>query len=243
MSTPGPLDPRQRHVGQFETVETHLDGRQAQIHTSMPGQIVSFDASKMTATVQPAIQGIQTKIDGSRVTTTISPIHDVPVHFPSGGGFTLTFPVKPGDECLLVFMERSMDNWFQHGGTQLPSDRRMHDINDCVAYVGLRSQPNVISGISTTGVQLRSDAGTDFVEVDNGNLTVQTVGLLRFKAGSISFEAPTVAWTGTSGATGAMNINANITTTGTLTNNGVNVSSSHKHGGITRGGALSDAPT
>jgi hypothetical protein len=147
--------------------------------------------------------------------------------------------VKPGDECLLVFLERSMDNWHQHGGVQEPSDHRMHDINDAVAYVGLRSQPNVISGISTTGVQLRSDAGTDFVEVDNGNLTVQTVGLLRFKAGSISFEAPTVAWTGTSGATGAMNINANITTTGTHTNNGHDISSTHRHtnsGGSGTGG-------
>jgi hypothetical protein len=30
-------------------------------------------------------------------------LNDLPVVFPRGGGVTLTFPIKEGDECLIVF--------------------------------------------------------------------------------------------------------------------------------------------
>jgi hypothetical protein len=201
---PGPLEIRQRSVDRYESMQTHLDGRQAEIHTSMPGRIVSFNPQKMTAVVQPALTGFNTQLDGTRKPLNITTIADVPVHFPAGGGFTLTFPVKAGDECLIVFSERSIDNWHQHGGTQEPSDWRMHDINDAVVHVGLRSQPNVIPNVHATNVQLRSDDGNSFVEISAGGITLKTPGTLTINA-------------------------AAIVTTGTFTNNGVNISSTHTH--------------
>jgi hypothetical protein len=229
-TAPGALDPRQRYADRFETIQTHLDGRQAQIHTSMPGQIVSFNAAKMTATVQPAIQAINTQNDGTRVPVTIAAITDVPVHFPAGGGFTLTFPVKAGDECLIVFNERSIDNWHQHGGQQAPSDHRMHDINDCVVHVGLRSQANPLTGVSTTGVQLRNESGTDFVQLDATGITLKTGGAINLLAtGVINIQAFGVNVSNTTGGIGEMVINANVGTAGTLKNNNVNVGSGHTH--------------
>jgi hypothetical protein len=188
--TPGLIELRQRQTDNIEAMQTHLDGRQAQIHTSMPGKIVSFDPAKMTATVQPAIQGINTKVDGTRAPVTLTTVSDVPVHFPAGGGYTLTFPVKPGDECMLVFMERSIDNWHQQGGVQTPSDHRMHDINDCIAHVGLRSQPNVIPALSTTSVQMRSDGGGDYVEVSAAGITVKTAGTITLQGSSVKIITP-----------------------------------------------------
>jgi hypothetical protein len=126
----GPLEWRQHQTDDFEAAQTHADARQAQIHTSMPGKIVSFDPKTMTAVVQPALQSMQKQNDGSAKPVDIHPIADVPVHFPGGGGHAMTFPVKVGDECMIQFAERSIDNWHQHGGTQQPSDYRMHDIND-----------------------------------------------------------------------------------------------------------------
>ena len=221
-TAPGALDPRQRYADRFETIQTHLDGRQAQIHTSMPGQIVSFNAAKMTATVKPAIQAINTQNDGTRVPVTIAAITDGPVHFPAGGGFTLTFPVKAGDECLIVFNERSIDNWHQHGGQQAPSDHRMHDINDCVVHVGLRSQANPLTGVSTTGVQLRNETGTDYIQLDSTGITLKTNGVINLQAFGINVS-------NTAGGIGTMVINANIGTAGTLQNNSVNVGSTHTH--------------
>jgi len=221
-TAPGALDPRQRYADRFESIQTHLDGRQAQIHTSMPGQIVSFNAAKMTATVQPAIQAVHTQPDGNRVPVSITQITDVPVHFPAGGGFTLTFPVRAGDECLIVFNERSIDNWHQHGGQQAPSDHRMHDINDCVVHVGLRSQANPLTGVSTTGVQLRNETGTDYIQLDATGITLKTVGILNIQAFGVNVSSAT-------GGIGEMVINANVGTAGTLKNNNVNVGSTHTH--------------
>ena len=60
------LDYRQRFYDPVETLQVAMDGRQSQIHTSMPGHIVSYDPKTMTAVVQPAIQGMHTQPDGTR---------------------------------------------------------------------------------------------------------------------------------------------------------------------------------
>jgi hypothetical protein len=170
-----PLDPRQRIDDPMEAMQAALDRRQAQIHTAFPGRIISYNAAKATATVQPLIQGVRTKPDGTREGVQIAPIADVPVHFTGGGGYWFTFPVRADDECLLVFSERNIDNWYQHGGSQLPGDWRMHDISDAICLVGSRSQPKVpgatggslrsAPGPSGGTVQLRSDDGATLIEM------------------------------------------------------------------------------
>lgn len=172
------IDQRQLKADPLETQRTIDDGHQAQIHTAMPGHIVAFNANAMTATVQLGIKGIRTKKDGTREQVTISQLQDVPVLFHGGGGHTLTLPISPDDECLVVFAERSIDNWWQQGGVQDSTDWRMHDINDGFAIVGLRSTPNVLGAggtapiTNTSTVQLRSNDGKTVVQVDGPNKAI-----------------------------------------------------------------------
>ena len=173
--TGGPLDQRQRYDDYIEAHQTGLDGRQAQIHTSQPGLISSFDAGAMTVKVQPATQAMETQQDGSRKPVDPTPLHDVPVHFPGGGGYTLTFPINGQDEALLIHQHRSIDNWHTMGGTQPISDYRMHDVNDAVAMVGLRNKTRALSGVHTGNVQLRSDDGSRFLEINNSGDTIRVV--------------------------------------------------------------------
>jgi hypothetical protein len=166
------LDPRQVYADDLEASQTEHDARQSQIHTAMPGVIVSYNAATMTAVVQPALQGMRTMMDGTRQPVTISPIQDVPVHFPGGGGHIFTFPVAAGDECLIIFSERSIDNWHQHGSVQQPSDWRMHDINDAFVMVGTRAQPAVPQAVDPNTVQMRSDDKMTLVQIDGKNKTI-----------------------------------------------------------------------
>ena len=69
----------------------------------------------------------------------------MPVVFPGGGGFALTFPVAAGDECLVVFASRCIDAWWQSGGVGEPMEPRMHDLSDGFALIGVRSQPAHVS--------------------------------------------------------------------------------------------------
>lgn len=125
------------------------------VHTGMPGIVKSFDAGTQTAKVQPAIKRIW--VDDGAVA--LPECVDVPVFFPGGGGFVLTFPVTAGDGCLLVFAERAIDYWWEKGGVQEPSEVRMHDLSDAFAFVGMRPKPQKISDFKTGDAELRVPFG------------------------------------------------------------------------------------
>lgn len=103
------------------------------VHTALPGQIVSYDYTTQKAVIQPCLK--KRYLDG---TTQEMPIlNNVPVIFPRAGEASLTFPVVPGDTCLLLFIERSTDLWKSVGGVVAPNDPRKFDLSDAVAIMGL----------------------------------------------------------------------------------------------------------
>lgn len=103
------------------------------VHTALPGQIISYDHKMQKATIQPCLK--KSYLDG---TTQEMPIlNNVPVIFPRAGGASLTFPVLSGDTCLLLFVERSTDLWKSVGGVVAPNDPRKFDLSDAVAIMGL----------------------------------------------------------------------------------------------------------
>lgn len=141
-------------AGEQETLNQLKKQVSSVLRVALPGTVESFDAETVTATIQLGILGLS---DGE--STALSVLNDVPVMFPRGGGCSLTFPVKKGDECLVIFADRSIDFWWQSGGIQEPVDDRMHDLSDAFCIVGPQSQAKKISGISTSSVELRSDDG------------------------------------------------------------------------------------
>lgn len=64
---------------------------------------------------------------------------DVPVIVMGGGKFNLSFPITKGDECLIMFNDRSIDNWFQSGQVLGLASNRLHSFSDGIALVGLKS--------------------------------------------------------------------------------------------------------
>lgn len=168
------------------------------LRVAMPGIIQSFDPETVTCVVQPAISGTQTDSSGNEQSAPLPLLSDVPVIFPRGGGVTLTFPVKAGDECLVIFADRCIDFWWQSGGIQDPVDTRQHDLSDAFALVGPQSQAQKISGISTSAAQLRTDDGAAFIEVAAGhNITVTTPGKLVANAqGGTEITSPTIVLNG-----------------------------------------------
>lgn len=56
-----------------------------------------------------------------------------------------TFPLKYGDECLLLFADREIESWFINGDVNPEWYPRMHDLTDAVAIVGIRSLPKMIN--------------------------------------------------------------------------------------------------
>lgn len=163
------MDRRERLNDPLVAMLAAFSGLQARLWTALPGIVQSYDAAKMTVVVQPAIKAQQLFPDGSKSWVTLPLLLDCPVMFPTGGGFTLTFPIAAGDEVLVVFASRCIDAWWESGGVQTQLEFRMHDLSDGFAIPGPRSQPRVLSNVSTDTVQLRRDNGSTYIELDGSN--------------------------------------------------------------------------
>lgn len=166
------MDRRERVNDLNEMLLAAFQGWQSNLWTALPGYVTAFDPAKKTVSVQPTIKGRIRNVDGTYRTQPLPLLLDCPVFFPSGGGYTLTFPIVAGDECLVVFASRCIDAWWYSGGIQDPAMVRMHDLSDGFVFVGISSVPKVPANISITSVQLRSDDGATKVDLINGTITV-----------------------------------------------------------------------
>lgn len=218
-----------------ESLRVAIGANRATIWTCLPGIIESVNLTAMTAVVQLTVQGQSRVVEGTWSNVDLPPILDCPIIFQSGGGYTLTFPIAPGDECVVHFASRCFDAWWQSGGVQPQAEFRMHDLSDGFVKVGPRSQPRVIPNISATTAQLRSDDGAVYVELAAGHV----VNIVA--PGGINLVGP-VHMTSTCQIDGAVNTNSTITAAAEVSANGHTVSA-HKHGGVSAGAAQTATPT
>ena len=94
------------------------------LHCALPGTVVSFDAERQTAEIQPAV----------KVGSMSYPIlADEPVFMP------VPFEVHPGDACLVVFSDVDIDAWLETGEAAVPNSARRHSLSDGFAFVGFRT--------------------------------------------------------------------------------------------------------
>ena len=199
------------------------------LRVSMVGIVQSFDVAKQTVTVQLVTsEKINVPTSGVPVATDtpLPLLVDVPIVLPRGGNFLLTMPIQTGDECLVIFTDMDFDAWFQSGGvnnSQIAGDR--HDLWNCVAVVGLWSQPKVVASYSTTNAELRSLDGTVKITLSaagGGDITITAPGQL-------TINSPNVV------------IDGDVLIDGTCKIDGIDFGS-HIHSGVTTGGSDTGVP-
>ena len=102
------------------------------IHTALPGKVVSYNADRGEADVLPF--GKFKKPDGNVID--YPRISGVPVLSLQGAaqGAVIAYPIKEGDECLLLFTEQPLDIWRTGAAT---STDLSFDLTNAVAIVGL----------------------------------------------------------------------------------------------------------
>ncbi len=226
-----------------------LEARLRDLHTMLPGIIHNYDPATQTASVQPAIKRIFTEQGGVNLPLCV----DVPVAFPGGGDFYLTFPVKPGDECMLFFSERCIDYWYERGGVQLPAEYRLHDLSDAFAVVGVNSQAQKLPDVQTDGAELRSRSRSTYIRLTNGTIFIkgnivhegnntQTGNMNRTGTSTTSGQITGQGGMAVSGGAGVA-MSGNIEHSGgTITSNGNNIGSSHTHSGVQPGSGNTGTP-
>ena len=222
------MDRRERAPTLEELLRSAFEAMQARIWTALPGEVQSYNAAMQTVVVQPAMNGKQRLPDGTWTPTQLPLLLDCPVAWQGGGGATLTFPIKKGDECLVVFSSRCIDRWFAKGFTDggtpeqpnaenNPPQYRMHNLSDGYALVGVRSSPNALT-VDADNATLMSDDATTFIKL---NPTTQAIQIVA--PGGITMNGVTIDTSG------------NTFVPGTLTGETV-VEETHVHTGGTISG-------
>lgn len=146
------------------------DNLTANMRVAIPAIVQAYYPETLTVDVQPAIKEWVSVGEGVSEASNLPLLVDCPVCFPQGGGFMITFPIKPGDECLIIFADMCINSWWQNGckGTngeinpQTQEEIRRHDLSDGMAIFGMTSVPNV---------------GT----IDNENMTINGSGTILIK--------------------------------------------------------------
>ena len=201
---------------------------------AIPAIIVQFDPQKQTASVQPAIKDT---LQGQSVA--LPELSDVPVQFPRAGGYSITFPVKAGDECLLVFSDMCIDGWWQSGGIQNQAEKRRHDLSDACAILGITSVPKALKNVCMECVQIRNDSGTDYIQISEQGILLKSKNI-RIE-GTTDIVGVTTINGSRIGTDGTSTIKGNVNITGDAVIGGISFAG-HTHSGVETGGGSTQTP-
>lgn len=150
------------YTGKTTNLPVEVVGMQAQAEREdqwgpMPGTIVSYDASKQTATIRPDFK--KKKWDGSDLP--LPDLEDVPVDQPRTGAGAITIPIPAGTKVQLTPQMRSMENYDAEGEGSF-SDYRSFNLSDMRASIaGGDSASSPLLNVDEDNVHIRfNDEGT-----------------------------------------------------------------------------------
>lgn len=152
------------------------------------GTIVSFNPEDLTCTVQinylrviygGAAQASPNSDSVVNQTVSYPQLVKCPLLIASGGDSYLSFPIVKGDQCVIFFNDRDIDNWWSTGSpNSSPNTNRVHDLSDALIYVGLRPQKKPIVGYNQSGPQLTN--GINLIAIEDAIRIQANAVSLRF---------------------------------------------------------------
>ena len=93
------------------------------------GVIQDFDSADQTASVRIGLKKVvNIEADGTKVISERPVLLKCPVVIMGGGGTYITHPISAGDECVVLFNDRELDNFWATGEPSAPNTGRVHVI-------------------------------------------------------------------------------------------------------------------
>ena len=148
---------------------------------SMPGIIISYNENTKRCKVQPAVN--IRKTDGSTVVPT--PIVNVPVEWPSGGGFSILAPLPAGEPVVINFSQRGITQ-FKELFSQSDPGKGIFAKEDAVVRAGFGSLE--VTPATSDGISMQSDNGENYLYVENGIVKIEAATKISMVAPDIDFS-------------------------------------------------------
>lgn len=124
---------------------------------AIPGEIVTYDAAKGTATVRPLYKPI---VAGKKLD--MPDLYEVPVDMPRTANGGMTFPVPAGTKVMLSPQMRAFED-YEEGNEATPTDARSFHISNMRASLsGGDSLSDPLPGADAENFHLRFNASGSF---------------------------------------------------------------------------------
>jgi len=168
------MDRRARFYDPVSWTQALIDTALAMTFVAQPGTVETNNGDGTVAVRLGIYYQSRTKNEDWKDITPAALIPKALIVFPGDDNFMLTTPVKAGTVGLLVFCDRCIDAFWQHGGSQTQIDKRMHDLTDGVFIPGLKIIPNYTNDINQNSAELRTKSGNTKITFDDANGVVIT---------------------------------------------------------------------
>lgn len=143
-----------------ELLNLILDHRLRELHTAIPCRVESYDASKQTCDALPMLKMQTPDGQGGYTSEALPVLPNVPVAFPRGGGFFVSFPLAKGDFVFVIFAERAIGAWRKKGEATSPGDLRLHPLAGAVALPCLYPSDQKLDSAHAENMVLGKDGST-----------------------------------------------------------------------------------
>lgn len=201
----------------------------------LPAIVIGYNRAKNIATVRPLIRMVKT----NGVTVQRASIASVPVLALGGGGFTLTFPIKPGDLGWIEASDRDISLFVQSLKEAPPNSFRIHTFSDG-RFIPDALNKYTINAEDDGAATLQSLDGTVRIALDTDELRL-TAPTIKCTASTLfQVTAPAIALHQTGGGVGATFTGSPVVMPDAIIN-GV-TQSTHIHGGVQHGTDNSSGP-
>lgn len=146
------------------------------LHCIKVGEIQSFNSQNQTVSVKILHKKINEFNTQERELSDYSLLSEVPLVVLGGGGTYITHPIRPGDQCLLLFNDYELDGWWTSGEGRASEFPRRHDLSDAIAIVGLNPLVKALQNYSNFLNLHYSDISSiiigDSIDINNAQTNV-----------------------------------------------------------------------
>lgn len=164
-------------INQYEALKINQDAVLSKLNCHNIGRIIEFDPVTQLCSVE--ILQLKQFYDN---TFQPVPITQIPLIIYGASKGHITLPDPTGSICLLLFLDRNIDNFKLTGEIYEPQTTRMHDFSDCVALTTFKTLANPLEDYDTRAISIINEETIEDVIYKSivkvyGNLISQVSGL------------------------------------------------------------------
>lgn len=146
----------------------------SKLYCALPAIIESVNFENQTLEASPVTIMKRTNDAGMVTDFKLPLLVDVPFQCYKGGDYSITVPIKQGDECLIIFTDVDFSAWFQNGGFNYAEHSFQHAYSNAMAIVGFSSEVKAVKNYNPNAIEIRNADASEKISLSAGNITLKS---------------------------------------------------------------------